>query len=251
MGVNPSPGHRFPVVIATLTPQPYFDRCVQSVFNQTPVPADLLLIQQSEAVRAQVDQWQDHATIYRPGRNIGLSKAMNYGLRWAFDRGYSEALLMNDDMVLTDPRTLTLLLDIIKVAPRQLRWIKNRGYSAIVVTRAITEEIGWFDEDIAFAYFEDNDHHRRVILAGIPWDDVQIDSEHMGSGSIKSDSRLNQLNGITFPINQQWYLAKWGGGPGQETYTVPWNGAEPWSAYERVPGDVRAEMERAYDLVPA
>jgi hypothetical protein len=30
-----------------------------------------------------------------------------------------------------------------------------------------------------------------------------------------------------FNLNQQRYIAMWGGPPGKETYTVKWNGQEP------------------------
>lgn len=181
--------------------------------------------------------------------NAGAGWAWNHGLAAAFRAGHRAALVMNDDIVLEDPRTLTVLRDIHLCCGKQLRYVKDRGFSAIVITREVWDLVGPFDEGFWPAYFEDNDYHRRCILAGVPYDDVQIPSEHWagGSATIKTDHALNQWNATTFPLNRDRYYAKWGGGPGHEVYDVPWNGqpAQP-STRDVVSEEVRRGIERPW-----
>ncbi len=236
--------------MATFVPQPHFRPCIDLLLAQRPIEADICIIQQSAAVEEECT-WaeQQGCTVLRPGYNTGTCVAWNWGMRWATMRGYTATLLVGDDILLVDPRTLTVLRDVFLLYPRQLRYLHARGYSAIVVSRAITDEISEFDEGFWPAYFEDNDHHRRCILADIPWEEVLITTQHgsEGSATIKHDPEFNRLNGITFPLNEQRYYAKWGGGPGKETFALPWNGGPPWTGVrEQVEPHVRNGIERRY-----
>ncbi len=94
-------------------------------------------------------------------------------------------------------------------------------------------------------YYEDNDHHRRVILAGIPWDEIVVATEHVGSASLTPE--FAPLNAHAFSLNTERYQAKWGGLPGHETYIVPWDGGQPMAyTRTRLPADVVARIEAPY-----
>jgi hypothetical protein len=83
---------------------------------------------------------------------------------------------------------------------------------------------GKFDENIKPAYYEDNDMHRRIILSGHKaLRTTGARYHHYGSGTIKSDPELERKNVSTFTMNQRYYIKKWGGLPGQETYLTPFN----------------------------
>jgi GT2 family glycosyltransferase len=87
----------------------------------------------------------------------------------------------------------------------------------------VIELAGWFDENIAPAYFEDNDFARRCALAGVQVNHLPFGGLHEGSATINSDVRYRNANNRTFPQNQRYYISKWGGGPGQEVYSTPFN----------------------------
>lgn len=112
-------------------------------------------------------------------------------------------------------------------------------YSAFLLTEKGFKIIGRFDENFYPAYFEDCDHYRRMILAGfkdirVPgFECVHGEAPYWGSSTIKSDPELNRKNGITFSNLQAYYIRKWGGEPGKETYTKPFNKDLPLDYWER------------------
>lgn len=240
-------GLRLPVIVATLRPQEIFDRCMQSLRDQGPAQAEIYLVQQSLAVNAQCYGRSHGATVLSGGRNLGLSGAWNLALRTVFTKGYEVAMLLNDDMVLTDVRTLTVLRDIYVCCPRQLRYLHDRGFSAIVISRAVWEEVGEFDEGFWPAFFEDNDYHWRCKLAGIPWDEVLVDTEHVGSGTLKADPAFATAHTNAFAINADRYRQKWGSGPHHETFQQAWNGGDPKpSTRDILPFEICAALEQPW-----
>jgi hypothetical protein len=83
-----------------------------------------------------------------------------------------------------------------------------------------------FDEQFIPAYHEDNDYHRRLQLAGFGDKifSVPIPYLHFGSGTLRNVEHVNQGWGARFTACQEYYVRKWGGLPGHETYTTPFNG---------------------------
>lgn len=89
---------------------------------------------------------------------------------------------------------------------------------------AMNEIIGDFDENFAPAYFEDNDHHYRIKLAGFEaysYGLAQI--EHKGSQTQNADPNKPVVTSEMFEKNREYYNRKWGGWPGQETFVHPFN----------------------------
>lgn len=95
-------------------------------------------------------------------------------------------------------------------------------YSCFAIGRKYCETIGEFDERFTPAFFEDNDSHYRIRLAG--YEAAQwAPYFHYGSTTIKTDTeRHNEiaLHG-KFEACKRHYIDKWGGEPGQERYTRP------------------------------
>lgn len=122
-------------------------------------------------------------------------------------------------------------------------------YSAIILTEACKKRIGTFDENFYPAYFEDCDHHRRLMMSGakdirVPgFECVHGEPPFWGSSTIHSDRELNRKNGITYGNLRKYYLKKWGGEPGKETYTKPFNRDVPWDYWE-----LDAELRKANSL---
>lgn len=104
------------------------------------------------------------------------------------------------------------------------------GFSMYLLRWAAYQAIGPFDEGFHPAYHEDNDYARRIALSGY-WIDLNASHEgptHGGSRTIATyrghEIRQQQED---FRAGQRRYLAKWGGMPHEERYTVPWNGGPP------------------------
>jgi GT2 family glycosyltransferase len=115
------------------------------------------------------------------------------------------------------------------------------GYNVFVLTEAGLSNAGLFDENFYPAYFEDCDHFRRIALSGakavnVPgFECVHGEAPYWGSSTIKSDPELDRKNGITFGNLQRYYVMKWGGAPGRETFQRPFNRDIPLDHWEMDP----------------
>src|SRR5262249_22156848 len=90
----------------------------------------------------------------------------------------------------------------------------------------MTRVVGQWDTTLP-QYFADGDYYQRVRCAGYEIINTGLPVTHHNSGSntFKSDPQRRFLNSVTFPLYERYYAAKWGGLPGHETYSWPFNGA--------------------------
>ena len=99
-------------------------------------------------------------------------------------------------------------------------------FSAFMINKKCWDVVGEFDENFNPAYFEDNDYHRRINLSGmkaIVFPPAVF--YHYGSRTklerLKTESE--QLINHQFEKNRDYYVRKWGGLPGNETFLKPFN----------------------------
>jgi hypothetical protein len=106
----------------------------------------------------------------------------------------------------------------------QPRWGTGPDYSCWAATRKLLDVIGPFDEKFVPAWFEDNDSHYRIYGSGFqalsfsPY--FHYASQTVNGGGAVSEARRNETQPL-FEQNRNYYISKWGGVPGQETFTVP------------------------------
>lgn len=188
------------------------------------------------------------------GENKGLTIAWNQGMHWAHAHGCQYAILANNDILL-HPATIDALAGAMEANPdwgigtavNERGWcLANGGAEAIfkkelpaeptdaespdfsffMVRFSAYEQVGDFDEEFSRrgkAYFEDNDYHYRMKLAGIPAR-CFTGAPYFHYGST---TQAQQIGGIVpapkFQENARYYMEKWGGGVGQERYKTPFN----------------------------
>jgi GT2 family glycosyltransferase len=106
------------------------------------------------------------------------------------------------------------------------RLLRN-AYAAM--NAATVDAVGLFDEWAFYPiYFDDNDYFRRCELGGIEWVEYNGSISHDRSSTIK-DPHLAEQNSRTFQMNRDRYVAKWGGLPGHECYSRPYDLPVPLS----------------------
>lgn len=88
---------------------------------------------------------------------------------------------------------------------------------------------------------EDNDYIHRCRLLDVPIEFLPGSYDHYGSAVIKSDHHMKNENDRTYPANVAYYVMKWGGPMGAETFTTPFDGGGS-------PADWRLDMKRLADL---
>lgn len=118
----------------------------------------------------------------------------------------------------------------------------QNGYSSMVFTPELLYEVGYLDENFFPAYYEDNDHRYRMKLAGMEWEYLPLEYQHAVSSTIKRDPEIYARNQMTFKENGRYYVEKWGGLPGQEKYTTPFDMDLPLDYWMYDP--VRSQRQR-------
>jgi len=180
-----------------------------------------------------------------------LSAAWNKGIDEAFnEKSFDYALVINDDIIFA-PCTIDNLVtefenqseDVLMLTGSNTRididekygtplgafgypdpgitgnFREHPDFSCFMIDRRLPEIVGKFDENFIPAYFEDNDMHYRIQLAGCKAGcTYSAPYYHFGSQTAKPESFHE-----TFRANREYYVRKWGAAPGQETFAKPFN----------------------------
>lgn len=205
--------------------------------------------------------------------NRGVAPSWNEGTRRAFDLGCTHVLITNDDTMLCKHGAYRLArrLDhshvinekVILTSARQQRGnaqydhtiegleemrvpIGYTGstegdspdFSCFMINQRTINEVGWFDENFRPGYFEDNDFHHRIHLAGFTTTNMaDVPHYHVGSQTQNNaNSKAPVVTGKAFEANRHYYAQKWGGIPGAETFSTPFNRGQSikdWSPEDR------------------
>jgi GT2 family glycosyltransferase len=101
----------------------------------------------------------------------------------------------------------------------------HQTFSCFMVRSSLFEKAGYFDEMFWPAYFEDNDFHRRMGIAGVTETIAPCGYDHMNSATMKKYTKDElELHHERFLACRAYYVSKWGGMPGAERFTVPFDG---------------------------
>ena len=167
-------------------------------------------------------------TVMRPPVPLTFTQSHNWFYQDAKQRGAKFILWMHTDAEALDGGHLRLLELARKYTAEGRKWglIWTNYDSLCALNLDMIADVGGYDT-VFPKYFCDNDHTRRMRLAGWETIDSGIATMHIGSQTIKSDPVLNFLNAQTFDLYRDYYVKKWGGEPDHEKYTVPFNGAMP------------------------
>lgn len=181
-----------------------------------------------------------------------LSASWNNGILQAKDIECDLVLVINDDVLLA-PHTLQGLVEswmqkqsgVVMITGQNIRnsfdfpdqILKYQcplnedevigggpDFSCFLTSPEILDIVGKFDENFIPAYFEDNDYHRRIDLLGYK----AVSSSwahyyHYGSTTQNYIDGQPVVMPFEFEQNRNYYSNKWGGEPGKETYTNPYN----------------------------
>jgi len=179
--------------------------------------------------------------------NKGVSFAWNLGMRQAITMFDAKYFLIPNNDVLLHPTTIDRLIeainlpravltsatdyagrvstpsDILKTKPpKKLELVEAPDFSCFMLKKETLDKVGFFDEKFFPAYFEDNDFHHRINLAG--YRAIKTSRSiyfHFGSRTLKSTPNVKEKLNIGYSNNEAYYIKKWGGKPGEEKYKKP------------------------------
>ena len=168
----------------------------------------------------------------RPRVPLGFTQSMNYFQALAVEREADVLLYMHNDAE-AGCTTVDKLLGFAGERNKQdERWgVLFTNYDALAAFNVkMFAEVGPWDARIfPFPYYSDNDYYRRVKLAGWELIDTGLPCLHHGSHSLKISPRYKFLNDVTFCVQRDLFVRKWGFDPSEEDklWKVPFNGALP------------------------
>jgi hypothetical protein len=102
---------------------------------------------------------------------------------------------------------------------------RGQGFNCWCMTRKCYETVGEFDLNLFPAYYDDNDIMQRIRLAKVKMGDIgNFDLIlHWGSATIRKEKKYEIANNNTFPMNQRYFVNKWGNLPEGPYYDHPFN----------------------------
>lgn len=158
--------------------------------------------------------------VFEPKTPKGVAASWNWLIRRAIHRGYSNFLILNDDVILQ--RTELEIQDLIQKYGDNTfhRPHVIYNWSAFILNEYIFKKVGEFDESFQKCYFEDNDYEYRMRLAevNVKYEEALNPQVYLNSQTIAKDPNLSG-----FINNKQYYINKWGGEPNNEIYKTPFN----------------------------
>lgn len=185
--------------------------------------------------------------------NKGCAGGWNQGLEYARENGFTHVLIANNDIIMS-PNTVDALVERLEKGDKTLvssvdvsgeiqnaedithgdHMVNHKeeseaphpNFSCFMVKADFVDEIGWVDEGFFPAYFEDNDIHRRIKLAKGDEAAIAVTTSvfyHFGSRTQNESDSMPVVNGNLFEQNRQYFINKWGGEPGHETFATPFN----------------------------
>jgi hypothetical protein len=160
-------------------------------------------------------------TVITPSEQVSLAFAWNY----LITNIPEERIIANDDIILYED-TIEKMVN----TPGGFIYAKGVSklnmYSLYLIRDSMVNKVGYFDTDFYPAYYEDNDYHYRMHLAGenVTGADCDAIHNHGGSNTLKNytPQELEQHH-VNFRRNTDLYTKKWGGLPGSEVYKVKYN----------------------------
>jgi len=185
--------------------------------------------------------------IFNFRENKGVSGAWNFGIYHAMVKlDCSYFLVVNNDIIL-HPEAVKVMIQtlslpkvvmatatdvsgkipiaehILKMSlPEKEELTECPDFSCFMVKKETVEKVGWFDEKFFPAYFEDNDYHHRIKLAGLlAYKSSRALFYHYGSRTIKGSEEVKTKCNIGYSVNREYYKEKWGGEPVKETFKTP------------------------------
>jgi hypothetical protein len=203
-----------------------------------------------KALKAMLDAFAeaDGVRYFPYGVNRGLARSWNDGLLASVGDGNDVTIIVNDDLFFY-PAAFDQFIDFVLQQKSRvpgfglitLRGKETGGPAAVgsgifhqktriqdaacmAVGEAALAQVGYFDQNFWPAYWEDVDYFYRLKLRGVPilCDDRTL-VEHKRSAVNRKDRIIALLADDRWRRNQAYYMRKWGGDLGVETFVAPFD----------------------------
>jgi hypothetical protein len=161
--------------------------------------------------------------------NYGVGPAWNEGIRRAVEQGCDSIVIVNDDVVMS-PGLISRLInplqgDTVLVSPQNITGVchpRGLNFWCYAISSSFVDRFGFFDENYAPAYYEDDDMAYRIKLGGGKIKTLNEFIYHEVQGTQNLDDEPVAGRDV-WDRNLKYYSDKWGGHPGSERFRSPFN----------------------------
>lgn len=214
---------------------------VSSILSEERIDHKIIIFTHSDdpkTIEACADM-PENVIIHDYRENRGLSRSWNDGIIEGYDGGADVVMLVNDDITFNHGDFFTIVSAAIEhrecfivscggtdVASGNK--VNSFGYACVALNPIALEKVGYFDENLKPAYFEDCDYAVRAQRAGVvEFNCPGTNIIHVGSATARFSSPdiLGKIR-RGFSRNMAYYHLKWGGwdgAPQKEQYDHPFN----------------------------
>lgn len=223
------------VGIPTLNRYDLLDLCLESLAAGTLQPSQVFVIDNGGSYVAG-SGWPFPLDVVKPGRNLGVAASWN--LLHRLSQG-QDLILLNDDVELAadslarlalQPAPFVSLCDTPGFEARRTDpGVRVSDWSCFLQRTEVWERVGTYDEAFWPGGYEDCDYWRRMLLAELTVTRLpQTGMRHRVSATLEhfSDEERRELDAATVR-NDAYYQRKWGGPPGREQFSIPFNEIAP------------------------
>ena len=147
--------------------------------------------------------------------NRGCSLTWNDAIEYVYHtnpNSYSSLIIVNDDIQFLEDSFVLFVNNALAnpdVPVITSGDISADGYSVFSYSRAAYEKVGFFDENIRPAYFEDADFVSRIEKLNLKKMEYKINILHKGSASIPNNDLRWEFDNIHLPRTKSYYHSKW------------------------------------------
>lgn len=189
----------------------------------------LVLLDNSGCKELSAQGFDQEFLVLEPLVPLSFAQSQNAFIRVARERGCDAYMYMHSDAVAGEGTPGRLLHLVQQLLEGQSKWgavLTNHDTLAAYNMEAV-DTVGQYDTVIQ-DNFSDNDYYRRMMLKGydLIYSKLAVVHQNGGHNSMEHDPVLRVIFARTYRLYGQYYIAKWGGEPGREQYTIPFNGQE-------------------------
>ena len=147
--------------------------------------------------------------------NRGCSLTWNDAIEYVYysrANYFSSLIIINDDIEFLEDSFALFVKNVLNnpdIPVITSGDISSDGYSVFSYSRFAYEKIGFFDENIRPAYFEDADFVSRIEKLNLNKMEFKINILHKGSASIPDNDLRSEFDNIHLPRTKSYYHSKW------------------------------------------
>lgn len=219
------------LIVPVLKEYPFVWQLLKSVQHSSRCPDRIILFDNGLTMpQPELSWWKDvfgeKLFVHTPTHNVGLANVFNWGIH-----NFDDYVIFSNSDVQYETECLENLVQAAVETPEEDFFYAASGnkvqpWSLFLQCTRLHETVGLYDTNYYPAYYEDTDYHYRMRLLGkkiIPVHSSYYTHVHCGSNRFTS-YKLQQDIIKNCDMNKKYYQDKWGGLPGSEKFTTPFNG---------------------------